>query len=476
MQPGSDCNPSAPPVTLSAMFHRLLIANRGEVAVRIARACRTLGVVPIGVVSEADAGAAWTALMEQVVTLGPSAPGASYLQMERVVAAARSERCAAIHPGWGFLAENAVFAALCRQHGIVFVGPPPELMAKMGLKSPAKAAMRAAGLPVIPGSDGPLTSTTDAVRVASEVGYPVILKADAGGGGRGMRLCHTEKDLTQAFGPAQAEALASFGSASVYLEKYLTGGRHIEVQVLVDSFGHAIHVGERECSVQRRHQKLIEESPSPALDDTERAELGAMAARAASAVGYVGAGTIEFLRSPDTAAARGALYFMEMNTRIQVEHPVSEEVSGLDLAAWQLRIAAGQRLTIRQEKLQLHGHAIEARINAEDPANDFRPSPGKLETFEFDLAVAGPGARLRLDSHLASGAVVPPHYDSLIGKLIAYGPTRAEAIRALDAGLAAAKIQGVATTIPLARAVLASAAFQSGDYNTSQIPGWPPAS
>ena len=458
------------------MFHRLLIANRGEVAVRIARACRELGVAPIGVVSEADAGAAWTRVMERVVTLGPSAPGQSYLQMERVIAAARNERCGALHPGWGFLAENAVFAALCRQHGITFVGPAPELMAKMGLKSPAKAAMQAAGLPVIPGSDGPLKNAAEAVRIAAGVGYPVILKADAGGGGRGMRLCHSEVELTEAFGLAQAEALSSFGSASVYLEKYLTGGRHIEVQVLVDGFGHSIHLGERECSVQRRHQKLIEESPSPALDADERAALGRMAADAAQAVGYVGAGTIEFLRSPDTADARGQLYFMEMNTRLQVEHPVSEEVSGIDLAVWQLRIAAGQRLTVRQEDVQLRGHAIEARLNAEDPENDFRPSPGKLLRFEFDLGAAGPGARLRLDSHLASGEVVPPYYDSLIGKLIAYAPTRAEAIQALDAGLAAAQIEGVATTIPLARAVLASEAFKTGDYDTSRIPGWPPTS
>jgi len=460
------------------MFHRLLIANRGEVAVRIARACRALDVTPIGVVSEADAGAAWTDVMEACVTLGPSAPAESYLQMERIVAAAKQNRCGAIHPGWGFLAENAVFAALCAQHGIVFVGPSPALMARMGLKSPAKAAMRAAGLPVIPGSDGPLASTDEAVRVAEDAGFPVLLKADAGGGGRGMRLCHSSEEVREAFPLAQAEALSSFGSASVYLEKYLTGGRHIEVQVLVDGFGHAIHLGERECSVQRRHQKLMEESPSPALTPDERAELGAMAAAASSAVGYVGAGTIEFLRSPDTESERGKLYFMEMNTRLQVEHPVSEAVSGIDLAAWQLRIAAGERLTLSQDDVKLTGHAIEARINAEDPELDFRPSPGKLHAFEFDLTAAGAGngASLRLDSHLATGETVPPYYDSLIGKLIAHAPTREAAIAALDAGLAAAKIDGVASTIPLARAVLASDAFQSGNYDTSSIPGWPPAS
>ena len=455
------------------MFNRLLIANRGEVAVRIARACRALGVSPIGVASESDADSAWARSMDRLVVLGPSAPGKSYLQMERVVQAARQELCSAIHPGWGFLAENAGFAALCRQHGITFVGPSPELMAKMGLKSPAKAAMRAAGLPVIPGSDGPLDNLAQAVEVARETGYPVILKADAGGGGRGMRLCHNEAQLKEAFALAQAEALSSFGLASVYLEKYLTGGRHIEVQVLVDAFGHGIHLGERECSVQRRHQKLIEESPSPALTDIERAELGAMAAKAAASVGYVGAGTIEFLRAPDSDGQRGEIYFMEMNTRLQVEHTVSEEVSGVDLAQWQLRIAANQQLDLLQSDIQLTGHAIEARINAEDPSNDFRPSPGHLDLFEFDLDAAKAHGTLRLDSHLATGQVVPPYYDSLIGKLIAHGPDRAAAIRALDAGLAAARIAGVATTIPLARAVLGDAAFQSGDYDTSFIPGWP---
>ena len=458
------------------MFHRLLIANRGEVAVRIARAARELGVSPIGVASTADLDSAWARSMDAVVPLGPGAPTDSYLQASRIVQAARQERCSAIHPGWGFLAENATFAAMCRQHGIQFVGPSPELMTMMGLKSPAKAAMKAAGLPVIPGSDGPLESVDEAAVVAAEVGYPVILKADAGGGGRGMRLCHTEDELRAAFGLAQAEALSSFGLASVYLEKYLTGGRHIEVQVLVDRYGHAIHLGERECSIQRRHQKLIEESPSPALTQDERDELGALAAAASARVGYEGAGTIEFLRSPDTATERGRLYFMEMNTRLQVEHPVSEEVARIDLAAWQLRIAAGQPLTITQDEVVLRGHAIEARINAEDPSDDFRPSPGKLSAFEFDLAAGGPDARLRLDTHLATGETVPPHSDSLLGKLIAFGPDRATAIATLEAGLAAAKIEGVPTTIPLHRAVLASESFASGDYDTASIPGWPPAS
>ena len=452
------------------MFHRLLIANRGEVAVRIARACRELGVSPIGVASQVDLRASWVEVMDEVVCIGPGAPADSYLRPERIVQAARQTRASAIHPGWGFLAENPAFAALCRQHGITFVGPAPELMAKMGLKSPAKAAMRAAGLPVIPGSVGSLADAGEATRVAGEVGYPVLLKADAGGGGRGMRLCHDEAEVRGAFGQAQAEALSSFGSAAIYIEKFLTGGRHIEVQVLADTFGNALHLGERDCSVQRRHQKLIEESPSPALGAAERFELGALASAAAERVGYVGAGTIEFLRSPDTAEERGRLYFMEMNTRLQVEHPVSELVTGVDIAAWQIRIAAGQSIDFDQDDIAFRGHSVEARINAENCEADFRPTPGRLSRFHFDLD-AGPG-RLRLDTHLAEGDEVPPHYDSLLGKLIAWGETREEATVTLRAGLEKAEIEGVSTTIPVHRAVLDSANFRSGDYDTSEIPGW----
>ncbi len=455
------------------MFHRLLIANRGEVATRVARACRSLGISPIGVASEADIGAAWTLEMDEVVCIGPGAPSDSYLQGKRILQAAKQTRSTAIHPGWGFLAENAGFAALCRSHGVTFVGPAPELMARMGLKSPAKAAMRAAGLPVIPGSDGPLADAEDAARVAEQVGFPVILKADAGGGGRGMRLCHNISDVRDAFSLCASEALSNFGSASVYLEKYLTGGRHIEVQVLVDNYGNAVHLGERECSVQRRHQKLTEESPSPALTPKEREQLGALAAAASVRVGYTGAGTIEFLRaSPNESVGAGELYFMEMNTRLQVEHPVSEMVTGIDLAAWQIRIAAGEPLDFRQSDIRFRGHAVEARINAEDPTQNFRPAPGTLSKFSFDLN-AGPG-KLRLDTHLKQGETVPPHYDSLLGKLIAWGETRDEAIETLLAGLASARVEGLPTTISLHQSVLQSAAFQSGEYDTSSIPGWPP--
>ena len=455
------------------MFHRLLIANRGEVASRIARACRGLDIQPIGVVSEADADSAWAKDMDEVCCIGPGAPTDSYLRGERILQAAKQMRCTAIHPGWGFLAENAQFAALCAQHGVTFVGPKPELMARMGLKSPAKAAMKAAGLPVIPGSDGPLPDVDEAARVAAEVGFPIILKADAGGGGRGMRLCHNDAEVRASFGLCSTEALANFGSASVYLEKYLTGGRHIEVQVLVDNYGNAVHLGERECSVQRRHQKLTEESPSPALSDDERRELGAMAAEAARNVGYTGAGTIEFLRaSPNEKVGPGKLYFMEMNTRLQVEHPVSELVTGIDLAAWQIRIAAGEALDFTQADIEFRGHAVEARINAEDPTEDFRPSPGTLTKFAFDLK-AGPG-KLRLDTHLKQGETVPPHYDSLLGKLIAWGETRDEAIATLLAGLESAEVEGLPTTISLHQSVLQSDAFQSGEYDTASIPGWPP--
>ncbi len=447
------------------MFQRLLIANRGEVAVRIARACRALGIAPIGVVSEADREASWAGAFDEVVVLGPAAAEQSYLDMRRIVQAALQARASAIHPGWGFLAENERFAALCRAHGIAFVGPGCEVMRTMGVKSPAKAAMARAGLDVVPGSDGPLPDADQAARAAAAVGYPVMLKADHGGGGRGMRLCRKESELREAFAAAAGEAQKAFGSGSIYLERYLAGGRHVEVQVLCDRFGAGVHLGERECSIQRKHQKLIEESPSPALDEGERAALGARAVRAALEVGYQSAGTIEFLRSHT-----GETYFMEMNTRLQVEHPVTEEVTGVDVARKQIEIAANRRLGLRQEDVRLRGHAIECRINAEDPAADFRPSPGRLTAFDFP-AGAGPG-RLRVDTHLRAGDQVAPHYDSLLAKVIAWGETRAQAIETLERALAGARIEGVRTTVPLHRAVLSSEAFRSGRYDTQSIPGW----
>jgi acetyl-CoA carboxylase biotin carboxylase subunit len=378
-------------------------------------------------------------------------------------------RCSALHPGWGFLAENPRFAALCEQHGVTFVGPSPAAMEVMGRKAPAKSAMRRAGVPVIPGSVGLLASADEAAACAREVGYPVILKADAGGGGRGMRRCRDEAQLRAEFARAAAEAASAFGSGALYLERYLEGGRHIEVQVLADRFGACVHLGERECSVQRNHQKLVEESPSPALDAARRAELGEIAVRAAHAIGYAGAGTVEFLRAED-----GATYFMEMNTRLQVEHGVSELVSGVDLVVKQLEVAANRRLGLEQRDVVLRGHAIEARINAEDPEQGFRPSPGTLESFYVPREL-GPGT-LRVDTHLGAGDAISPHYDSLLAKVIAHAPTRAEAIETLSRALRGTAVAGVATTIPLHLAVLESQEFRSGGYDTRAIPGWRPRS
>jgi acetyl-CoA carboxylase biotin carboxylase subunit len=450
------------------VFQRLLVANRGEVAVRVARACRALGIAPVGVASAADLGASWTRVFDELVCIGPASARESYLAAERLVQAALQTRCSALHPGWGFLAENPRFAALCAQHGVAFVGPRPAVMELMGTKTPAKRAMRAAGLALIPGSDGPLEDVEAAARCAREVGYPVLIKADSGGGGRGMRRCGDEAELRAAFAAARAEAEAAFGDGTLYLERHLTGGRHIEVQVLCDAFGNGIHVGERECSVQRKHQKLLEESPSPALTPAERSALGDAALKACLRVGYTSAGTVEFLRASD-----GTLHFMEMNARLQVEHPVSELVSGLDLAALQIRIAANEALPLTQRDVRLAGHALEARINAEDPERGFQPSPGRLTEFELPTDL-GPGT-VRVDTHLRAGDVVSPHYDSLLAKVIAHGSSRAEALTTLARALDGARIAGVATTIPLHRAVLASDAFQSGRYDTSAVPGWPPA-
>jgi len=450
------------------MFHRLLIANRGEVAVRIARACRDLGVSPVGVFSEADRGASWIGAFDEAVCLGPAASRESYLDAARVVQAALQTQCSAVHPGWGFLAENQRFAALCEQHGVTFVGPSPRVMQLLGVKSPAKAAMSAAGLDVIPGSQGSLASSDEAARCADEVGYPVILKADFGGGGRGMRRCESEAELREAFAAASAEAEAAFGSGSIYLEKFLEAGRHVEIQLLCDAFGNGIHLGERECSIQRKHQKLIEESPSPALTPAERAELGDRAVRAALSIGYVNAGTIEFLRS-----AEGHLYFMEMNTRLQVEHPVSELVSGVDVVRTQIEIAANHRLERTQDDVHFTGHAIEVRLNAEDPGAGFRPTPGRLEVFDVPTDV-GPGT-VRVDTHLTAGDEVSPHYDSLVAKVIAHGKDRDEAIETLLGTLAACRIEGVSTTIPVHLAVLGSPEFRSGRYDTAGLPGWAPS-
>jgi acetyl-CoA carboxylase biotin carboxylase subunit len=450
------------------MFQKLLIANRGEVAVRIARAAKALGIRTVCAVSSADRLASWTGQFDELVVLGPSAARDSYLRADAVVQAALQTRCSAVHPGWGFLAEKARFAYLCQQHGLAFVGPSPRAIELMGRKAPAKAAMREAGVPVIPGSLGLLDSLEAALAAARECGYPVILKADAGGGGKGMRRCDDEGELRRAWPAASAEAQSAFGSGALYLERYLEGGRHVEVQVLGDRFGGAVHLFERDCSVQRNHQKLIEEGPCPLLSSAERAALGERAAAAARSIGYVGAGTIEFLRGSD-----GALYFMEMNTRLQVEHPVTELITGVDIVQEQLRLAGNARLTLAQERIELDGHAVEVRLNAEDPSHGFRPSPGKLRGFQVPLDL-GPG-RVRVDTHLAEGDEISPHYDSLLAKVLAHGRDRNEAIETLLRALRAARIEGVRTTLPLFLTVLDHSDFRAGRYDTRAIPGWRPA-
>jgi len=447
------------------MFRRLLVANRGEVAVRIARAARELGCSPVGVVSTADQGASWNRAFDEVVCVGPAPPAESYLQAERLVQAALQTHASAVHPGWGFLSEDRRFARLCRQHGVAFIGPPTSVMALLGVKSPAKAAMRAGGLDVVPGSDGPLGDVEAALACAKEAGYPVLLKADYGGGGRGMRLAENEAELREVFAVTQAEARSAFGSDSVYMERYVTSGRHIEVQLLADHYGNGIHLGERECSVQRKHQKLIEESPSPALTPEQRAALGERAVQAALSVGYQNAGTMEFLRTQE-----GELFFMEVNARLQVEHPVTEMVSGIDVARKQIEIAAGHGLGLGQEEVELRGHSIECRINAEDPEADFRPAPGRIEAFEFP-ADLGPGT-VRVDTHISAGDTIPPNYDSLIAKVIVHADSREAAIETMRNTLRASKIEGVPTTVPLHLAVLASDEFRSGNYDTGSIPGW----
>ena len=447
-----------------SLFHRILIANRGEVAVRVARACDALGITPVFAVSEADRDAPYTRDREHVV-LGPARAAQSYLDPVRIVQAAVQARCSALHPGWGFLSENPLLSGLCAAHGVTFIGPPPQVTTLMGAKNSAKRAMRRAGLPVIPGSDGPLPSVEEARRVAAEVGFPVLFKAERGGGGRGMRVARGPGEIDAAFGEAQAEARAAFGGDEVYLERLVEGGRHVEIQILADRHGNVVHLGERDCTVQRNHQKLIEESPSPVLDAALRDATCATAAAAARSIGYVGAGTMEMLL--DVSGDAPVLRFMEMNCRLQVEHTVSEERSGVDLVVAQIEVAAGQPLRVRQADIALAGHVIECRINAEDPAQGFRPAPGRITTWRLP---SGPG--LRFDTHVEEGYVVPPHYDSLLCKAIATGATRDEACDRMIAALSAVEVAGVPTTIPMHVQILRSEEFRSNRYDTRTIPGW----
>jgi acetyl-CoA carboxylase biotin carboxylase subunit len=436
------------------VFSRVLIANRGEVAVRVIRALHELGIEAVAVYSTADEGALHTRLADRAVCIGPAPAGESYLRIPSVIAAATTTRCEAVHPGWGFLAENPAFAEACLDNELVFVGPSAETMARMGDKAAAKQEMAAAGVPVVPGSEA--ATTLDEVRgAADEVGYPVLLKAVAGGGGKGMRLVKEADELEAAFQTASTEAEAAFGEPALYLEKAIVPARHVEVQVLADGDGGVLTLGERECSIQRRHQKLIEESPSPALTPETREQMEEAAAQAARAIDYRNAGTFEFLLGPDSS-----FYFIELNARLQVEHPVSEVVTGIDVVREQLRIAAGEVLS-ETGRAQRRGHAIEVRINAEDPARDFLPMPGKIERFRAPL---GPG--VRVDTHLEDGAVIPPYYDSLVAKVIVWDADRAAAIDRCLRALTELEVTGVPTTRAAAIDILRSEEFASGRYST----------
>ena len=437
------------------MFRRVLIANRGEVAVRIVRACHELGVEAVAVYSTADRDSLHVTLADQSVHIGPPAAAQSYLNISSIVAAATTTGCDAVHPGWGFLAENAAFAAACEDNDLVFVGPRPESIEVMGDKIRAKEAAAAAGVPLVPGSDGAAT-LEQARTLGGEIGFPLLLKAAAGGGGRGMRLVAGSEELESAYRTASAEAQAAFSDGSLYVERAIVGARHVEIQVLGDGEGHVLTLGERDCSIQRRHQKLVEEGPSPAVTEELRAEMEDAARRATESLRYRGAGTIEFLL--DSA---GRFYFIEMNTRLQVEHPVTELLTGIDLAQGQLRVAAGEGLP-REGRAELRGHAIELRINAEDPAHDFRPAPGTVTRFRPPL---GPG--VRVDTHVVDGYVIPPYYDSLVAKVIVWAEDRPAALRRAVRALTEFTLEGVPTTRELAIDILESDEFASGDYTTA---------
>ncbi len=438
------------------MFRSVLIANRGEIALRVIRACRELGIRTVAVYSEADRTSPHLDRADATVCIGGARSSESYLDMEAVVQAAVQSECQALHPGYGFLAENALFSTLCAQSKVTFIGPPPHAVRLMGDKARARETMSALGLDPIPGSEGTLRGLEDAREAAARIGYPVLLKATAGGGGKGMRIVEDAGALEDAFSQASLEAEKAFGNPSLYMEKFIARGKHIEFQILADVFGNAVHLGERECSVQRSHQKLIEESPSPVMTEEIRSDLGAKVARAVAAIGYVNAGTVEFLRDED-----GRLYFMEMNTRLQVEHPVTEMVTGFDIVKEQIRIAANRPLSITQDEVTLTGHAIECRINAEDPADRFKPDPGLVTAFEPPVS-----GSVRVDSHIRAGYTIPPFYDSLIGKLIVRGDDRDKAIAGTIEALGKFKIEGVKTTIPIHLEILASDEFRRGTYTT----------
>ncbi len=440
------------------MFERVLIANRGEIAVRIIRACRELGVKTVAVYSTADARSLHVQLADEAICIGPPAAKESYLKISNIISAAEVADVDAIHPGYGFLAENAHFAEICKNCNITFIGPTPDNIRMMGNKSVARDTMRKAGVPIAPGSEGVVKTKEEAVKIAQQIGYPVLIKAVAGGGGKGMRVARNDVSVVQGFMMASSEAERAFSNPEVYIEKFIDQARHIEVQVIADHHGNSCYLFERDCSLQRRHQKLVEEAPSPVISEEMRKKLGKAALRAVDAVGYQNAGTIEFLfdcQSQD-------FYFMEMNTRIQVEHPITEEITGIDLIKEQLRVASGEKLSFSQKDLSIRGHAIEFRVNAENPYKDFAPSPGKVQFVNM------PGGRgVRVDSHVYTGYEISPHYDSMIAKIIVHADTRDEAIARMSRALAEFMIEGPFTTVPLGQALLVDARFGRGEYTTT---------
>ena len=441
---------------------KVLIANRGEIALRIIRACKELGIKTVAVHSTADDNSLHVKFADEDVCIGPPQPAQSYLNIKQILAAAEITNADGIHPGYGFLAENAHFAEVCAENDIEFIGPAPSAIQNLGDKAFAKNAMNKAGVPCIPDSEGVLTDLDHAIMKGAEIGYPVIVKAVAGGGGRGMRICTDLEDLKKQFPIASTEAEVCFGNSKLYMEKYFTNPRHIEIQLMADKHGNCIYLGERDCSVQRRHQKLIEESPSPAMTDAIRLQLGQDAVKGALAVNYHSAGTMEFLYEDDKC------YFMEMNTRIQVEHPVTEMVTGVDLIQEMLKVANGEVLSIKQEDVVINGHSIECRINAEDPARDFAPSPGIITAFNVP---GGPG--VRIDTHCYNGYMIPPYYDSMIAKIIVHAPTRKKALARMLRALDEFIIEGVKTTIPLHKRVLNHPKFVEGDFTTKFLEEYP---
>ena len=442
------------------MFTKVLIANRGEIALRIHRACKEMGISTVAVHSEADRGAMWVRLADESVCIGPAPAAKSYLNIPSIIAAAEITGAQAIHPGYGFLSENARFAEIVQAHGMTFIGPKPEHIRVMGDKITAKKTVMEAGIPVVPGSDGEVETVEAAIEASKAIGFPLIVKAAAGGGGRGMKVALTPDDLVEAVQTAQSEALAAFGNGAVYMERYLQKPRHIEIQVIADSHGNVVHLGERDCSLQRRHQKVLEEAPSPALDAAGRERIGKIVVDAIKAIGYLGVGTIEFLWED------GEFFFIEMNTRLQVEHPVTEAITGVDLVREQVRIAAGLPLSFTQDDIHFEGHSIEVRVNAENPET-FTPSPGMVNDFH-----APGGLGVRLDSAIYAGYSIPPYYDSLIGKLIVHGRDREEAVARLKRALGEMVVGGIDTTIPLFQRLLVEPDILSGDYDIHWLEKW----